>query len=66
MHHAYKLAMKCNYYVLKIAELEIQLVCMETGRVSSIAVVDSVFEQGLVNDSSADTEEACEDRLAAL
>ena len=36
------------------------------------SIVDSVFEQSLVNDSSANTayiywsEEACEDRLAAL
>ena len=42
---------------------------MKTRRVLT-SIVDSVFEQSLVNDSSANTayisEEACEDRLAAL
>jgi len=49
-----------------IAELEKFLCAWRQGE-SLSSIVDSVFEQSLVNDSSANTaEEAYEDRLAAL
>ena len=43
--------------------------CVHEDRESFSSIVDSVFEQSLVNDSSANTEpseEAYEDRFAAL
>ena len=53
--------------LFKIAELEIQLCAWRQGN-SLASIVDLEFEQSLVNDSSANTstEEAYEDRLAAL
>jgi len=49
--------MLTNHLLLKIAELEIQLVCIETRRQEECfsSVVDSVFEWSLVNDSLAST-----------
>ena len=57
-------------FLFKITELEIIWLCAWRQEESLASIVDSMFEQSLVNDSSANTayisEEAYEDRLAAL
>ena len=58
-----------TYLLLKVAELEIRLVCMETGRVFVIHCCQylnrawSTILQPILHTSN---EEACEDRLTAL
>ena len=62
------LAMK--QFLFKITELEIIWLCAWRQEESLASIVDSMFEQSLVNDSSANTpylsEEAYEERLAVL
>jgi len=58
-----------NKTIFKIAELEIRLCAWRQGE-SLVSIVDSVFEQSLVNDSCVNTayiyRGSIEDRLAAL
>ena len=61
--HAHKSLGNEMYLLLKIADLKIQLMCMETGRALSSIVACLRILQPILHTS---TEKASEDRLAAL